>query len=191
MVAQVIETILWNICWLWALWKSLSWCFPPILLASISKSNVLLITVGSPIEVEQDPNPSQEVVDKYHALYMEQLSDLFDQHKENYGVSKDVKLTFNWQFRKTGLWSELKSHNMQWRALPQILPLNTNSTCGSWMTVEDVANSADFHLWKVWDMVCEFVIVEVESWWHCPSLMIWLHVTFTCIVTQLFDVNIW
>lgn len=50
--------------------------------------------VGSPIELEKDPNPSQEVVDKYHALYMEQLSDLFDEHKEKYGVDKNVKLTF-------------------------------------------------------------------------------------------------
>lgn len=38
--------------------------------------------------------PSQEVVDKYHALYVEALQKLFDQHKTKHGLSETQKLLF-------------------------------------------------------------------------------------------------
>jgi len=50
--------------------------------------------VGKPIDVEQSDNPEQEVVDKIHQRYMDELSQMFDDHKEKYGVDKDKKLNF-------------------------------------------------------------------------------------------------
>lgn len=38
--------------------------------------------------------PSQEVVDKYHTLYMGALHKLFDQYKTQLGISKTQKLLF-------------------------------------------------------------------------------------------------
>lgn len=36
--------------------------------------------------------PSQEEVDKYHALYVEALRKLFDKHKTQYGFSENQEL---------------------------------------------------------------------------------------------------
>lgn len=53
-----------------------------------------LSPVGSPIDVPHLEEPDQATIDKYHQLYMDQLSDLFDSHKTNYGVEADKKLEF-------------------------------------------------------------------------------------------------
>ncbi|XP_036989023.1 acyl-CoA wax alcohol acyltransferase 1 [Artibeus jamaicensis] len=50
--------------------------------------------VGEPLPVPKIEKPSQEVVDKYHALYMEALQKLFDQHKTKHGLSETQKLLF-------------------------------------------------------------------------------------------------
>ncbi|XP_008154183.1 acyl-CoA wax alcohol acyltransferase 1 [Eptesicus fuscus] len=50
--------------------------------------------VGEPLPVPKIEKPSQEVVDKYHTLYMEALHKLFDQHKTLLGCSKTKKLLF-------------------------------------------------------------------------------------------------
>lgn len=50
--------------------------------------------VGEPLLVPKIEKPSQEVVDKYHALYMDALCKLFDQHKTQYGCSETQKLLF-------------------------------------------------------------------------------------------------
>ena len=52
------------------------------------------MAVGEPLPVPKIDKPSQEVVDKYHALYMEALKKLFDQHKTKYGLSETQKLLF-------------------------------------------------------------------------------------------------
>lgn len=52
--------------------------------------------VGRPIRVEKNPRPTTEELDALHQLYMEELSNLFDEHKTNYGVDKDVYLNFVW-----------------------------------------------------------------------------------------------
>ncbi|EGT49230.1 hypothetical protein CAEBREN_11471 [Caenorhabditis brenneri] len=52
------------------------------------------VVVGAPIPVTKDANPSKETVDEIHRKYMEQLSDLFEEHKERFGVSKETQLIF-------------------------------------------------------------------------------------------------
>lgn len=37
-------------------------------------------------------NPSQEIVAKYHALYIDALRKLFDQHKTKFGISETQEL---------------------------------------------------------------------------------------------------
>ncbi|XP_055349640.1 2-acylglycerol O-acyltransferase 3-like [Paramacrobiotus metropolitanus] len=48
--------------------------------------------VGKPIPVTQDPNPSPEKIDALHAVYVEQLRDLYDQHKKRFGM-ENIPLT--------------------------------------------------------------------------------------------------
>ncbi|XP_033001631.1 2-acylglycerol O-acyltransferase 2 [Lacerta agilis] len=50
--------------------------------------------VGKPIQVEKQPNPSQDDVDKLHEVYMEELCKLFEEHKLKYGVPEDKHLSF-------------------------------------------------------------------------------------------------
>ncbi|KAG9468709.1 hypothetical protein GDO78_022117 [Eleutherodactylus coqui] len=50
--------------------------------------------VGKPIPVVENPNPSVEEVDRMHKLYMQKLSELFEEHKTLYNVPADRHLTF-------------------------------------------------------------------------------------------------
>ena len=50
--------------------------------------------VGKPIEVPKVGEPDDETLEKYHNMYMEELSRLFDEHKTKYGVSEDKTLNF-------------------------------------------------------------------------------------------------
>ncbi|XP_041865272.1 2-acylglycerol O-acyltransferase 2 [Melanotaenia boesemani] len=50
--------------------------------------------VGRPIKVEKKERPTPEELDALHQLYMDELSNLFDEHKCNYGVDKDTYLNF-------------------------------------------------------------------------------------------------
>ncbi|KAG9346402.1 hypothetical protein JZ751_006713 [Albula glossodonta] len=50
--------------------------------------------VGRPIPVVQTPSPSREDIDALHKLYMEGLTQLFEEHKENYGIPVDKHLKF-------------------------------------------------------------------------------------------------
>uniref|UniRef100_A0A8C6TRK9 Acyltransferase n=1 Tax=Neogobius melanostomus TaxID=47308 RepID=A0A8C6TRK9_9GOBI len=50
--------------------------------------------VGRPIRVEKNPKPTLEELDALHQHYMDELSNLFEEHKSNYGVDKDVHLNF-------------------------------------------------------------------------------------------------
>ena len=52
------------------------------------------ISVGRPIDTVKMEEPTREAVNKYHELYLESLSQLFDEYKTKYGVPKDTKLTF-------------------------------------------------------------------------------------------------
>ena len=53
-----------------------------------------LSAVGRPIKVEKNETPTAEELDVLHQLYMDELSNLFEEHKGNYGVDKDTHLTF-------------------------------------------------------------------------------------------------
>ncbi|XP_022449562.1 2-acylglycerol O-acyltransferase 2 [Delphinapterus leucas] len=50
--------------------------------------------VGTPIEVQKTPRPSQEEVDRLHQRYMKELSNLFEAHKLKYNVPSDQHLEF-------------------------------------------------------------------------------------------------
>ena len=42
----------------------------------------------------KDENPPRELVEKMHQKYMDELSLLFEEHKEKYGVKKETTLEF-------------------------------------------------------------------------------------------------
>ncbi|CAG7825141.1 unnamed protein product [Allacma fusca] len=46
--------------------------------------------VGKPITTEKNANPSQEEIDRIHKCYLDNLVDLFDQHKGLYGYEDEV-----------------------------------------------------------------------------------------------------
>ncbi|XP_072257966.1 2-acylglycerol O-acyltransferase 2 [Pyxicephalus adspersus] len=50
--------------------------------------------VGKPIKVTENQSPSDEEVDMLHKLYMEKLSELFEEHKTQYNVPADKHLSF-------------------------------------------------------------------------------------------------
>ena len=52
--------------------------------------------MGKPIDVEQCDNPDKDMVDSIHQRYMDDLSQLFDDHKTKYGIDKDKELNFVW-----------------------------------------------------------------------------------------------
>ena len=49
-----------------------------------------IFTVGEPIEVVANPNPSREDVQELHGKYVKALQTLFESHKKEYGIP-DVK----------------------------------------------------------------------------------------------------
>ncbi|XP_004475980.1 acyl-CoA wax alcohol acyltransferase 1 [Dasypus novemcinctus] len=54
----------------------------------------LVTVVGEPLPLPKLEKPSQELVDKYHVLYMDAVQKLFDQHKTQYGFSETQQLIF-------------------------------------------------------------------------------------------------
>ena len=50
--------------------------------------------VGAPIKVEKNECPTQQQVDDLQTTYMNNLSDLFEEHKSNYGLDKEQHLSF-------------------------------------------------------------------------------------------------
>ncbi|KAK2083344.1 Acyl-CoA wax alcohol acyltransferase 2 [Saguinus oedipus] len=48
--------------------------------------------VGEPLQMPKIENPSREIVAKYHALYVEALCKLFNQHKTKFGFSETQEL---------------------------------------------------------------------------------------------------
>lgn len=50
--------------------------------------------VGRPIPVVQTPSPSKEDIDSLHKLYIEGLTQLFEENKTNYGLADDKHLKF-------------------------------------------------------------------------------------------------
>ncbi|XP_029030242.1 2-acylglycerol O-acyltransferase 2 [Betta splendens] len=50
--------------------------------------------VGRPIKVTKNQKPTAEELNALHQLYMDELSNLFEEHKGNYGVDEDLHLNF-------------------------------------------------------------------------------------------------
>ncbi|KAK6044946.1 diacylglycerol acyltransferase, partial [Cooperia oncophora] len=48
--------------------------------------------VGAPIPVVKVPDPTQEQIDELHEVYIEKLNELFEEHKQKYGVPAETKL---------------------------------------------------------------------------------------------------
>lgn len=58
-------------------------------------SNILFIkitwcfTVGKPIDVPKIPNPTAEDIDKYHKIFVDELTKLFEEHKTKYSKNQE------------------------------------------------------------------------------------------------------
>ena len=48
--------------------------------------------MGEPITVPKFEDPSQDVVDMYHAMYTKSLKDLFDNYKTKFGLKESDTL---------------------------------------------------------------------------------------------------
>lgn len=48
--------------------------------------------IGAPILVKKVENPTKEQIDELHRKYVDKLTELFEEHKEKYGIGKDVKI---------------------------------------------------------------------------------------------------
>ncbi|XP_010857094.1 PREDICTED: diacylglycerol O-acyltransferase 2-like protein 6, partial [Bison bison bison] len=63
-----------------------SWGFLPF-------NHPITTVVGEPLPIPRIKKPNEETVDKYHALYINALQKLFDEHKVQYGLSETQELT--------------------------------------------------------------------------------------------------
>ncbi|KAF8376517.1 hypothetical protein PRIPAC_82946 [Pristionchus pacificus] len=48
--------------------------------------------LGTPIPVEKVQQPTQIQIDELHSLYIQRLTDLYEEHKEKYGIAADNHL---------------------------------------------------------------------------------------------------
>lgn len=63
-------------------------------LLSASCLSLPLPSVGKPIPVVQTPSPSSEDIESLHKVYLQNLAELFEQHKRSYGLADDQHLAF-------------------------------------------------------------------------------------------------
>lgn len=49
----------------------------------------LLFSVGKPIDIPKIAQPSKDVVDKYHQIFVDELIKLFEEHKTKYSKHPD------------------------------------------------------------------------------------------------------
>ncbi|KHJ87637.1 diacylglycerol acyltransferase [Oesophagostomum dentatum] len=56
-------------------------------------STPLDTVVGAPIPVQKTEHPTQKQIDELHAIYMSKLNELFEKHKQQFGVPAETKLT--------------------------------------------------------------------------------------------------
>jgi 2-acylglycerol O-acyltransferase 2 len=52
----------------------------------------VVTVVGKPIFVEQNHSPTEQEIDKYHEMYMQELQELYDNHKEKYDKDRNEDL---------------------------------------------------------------------------------------------------
>ncbi|VDM70534.1 unnamed protein product, partial [Strongylus vulgaris] len=48
--------------------------------------------VGVPIPVDKVEKPTQEQIDELHDIYVTKLNELFEEHKQRFGVAPETKL---------------------------------------------------------------------------------------------------
>lgn len=53
-----------------------------------------LSSVGKPVSVVQTPSPTSEDIDKLHQIYLQSLTELFEEYKQKYGLEEHHHLTF-------------------------------------------------------------------------------------------------
>ena len=59
--------------------------------------SIVLFPVGGPIDVAKVDEPTAEQVDALHSTYVQQVTQLFDEKREKYGVPEEAKLIINWR----------------------------------------------------------------------------------------------
>lgn len=76
-----------------------AWCWkaPPGLCPQRAECVATILTcplpaVGEPVAVPKVENPSRELVDRYHELYIRALLKLFNENKTKYGLSESDEL---------------------------------------------------------------------------------------------------
>ncbi len=53
------------------------------------------LVVGKPIDVERVDHPTNEQIDDLHSKYIEELTKLFEEHKEKYVADRSIKLVID------------------------------------------------------------------------------------------------
>ena len=67
------------------------------------------ISVGAPIPVRKAvPNPSTQQINKLHKRYVQELINLFEEHKHRYGLPTTVKLNIVWWNLQSTYWHMYK-----------------------------------------------------------------------------------
>lgn len=62
--------------------------------SDVSASLFALFSVGKPVAVVQTPSPTSEDIEKLHQIYLQSLTELFEEHKHKYGLQEHQHLTF-------------------------------------------------------------------------------------------------
>ncbi len=57
----------------------------------------LFSTVGEPITIPKIEEPTQDVIDMYHAMYIRSLKSLFDNYKTRFGLNESDTLQIQWK----------------------------------------------------------------------------------------------
>ena len=52
----------------------------------------IVTVIGDAIELPHIEEPSKEDVDKWHAIYVEELKKLFEKHKETLGIKEELEI---------------------------------------------------------------------------------------------------
>ena len=77
--------------------------------------------VGSPMEVAEVVNPTEEQIDKVHRQYMDHLESLFEAHKSDYGISPTQHLNIIWSHTTVNI-TDIFTHPLE-RIICQLVTL--------------------------------------------------------------------
>ncbi|XP_031568899.1 2-acylglycerol O-acyltransferase 2-A-like [Actinia tenebrosa] len=83
---------------IFTLWLRVMLKFTTLIIHDVSTFGIIprrapiTVIVGAPIEVEKVAFPTYDEIDELHSAYVDELKELFDKHKVQYGVHKDTQL---------------------------------------------------------------------------------------------------